>query len=1048
MKYLLAIAVLAALVFLASWAMKQQQRRRLEAQFRKLAARAARPVNPRLESRRAQVAESIGNVLANLKSGSSRPADIARVLPKFHQQIARLEQDQRTQGEAESSRGRLRKWLDRLDGHPPGSDHQELREVVRKAYRIASGLVDEGDLEGAVETAVNAEILVKKQYEALEATRARLEGTRQRIEQGVAQAEKCNAPILVRVQWERLMAEVADLEGLARSGKLSEALGKANRVLSLLDELSADLEAQLTRQIQEHQAQAAAILADLLMWPPDDEAPRAAVHEMLDRLEQPSQEGKTRRRGLDEAREQLELAHAWVERSVALAGEHETRWKAYVATLEQRLKERPLGALDGFQSLPRAVVEAREQLERRRARLQARGTSRRPWHLAEDIEEILQEESALFDEVVQTIARLETRVGRLSDTFRTAGRLSLGAVDFAEPLQGLATRFSALRHRLEKRDLETLESDIVRLEEDLAEVVEKARRQGLDRGRKVLEVLEQALQVLEKGELFSHAGTEGEALRSACGELEHHIAREDVIAVLEIAAAWEERAPTLVEEARCARNQARVEDLLARAAPPPELKGLVPDTRREVEQALAEIRIELTGATHFLNDDQAIDRICAEVEQRLTSIAARTREELSSRFQESYDRHAAMLAKLTRSTVQFYLPDDAHEALATSRRLEESCRTRAERSSMDTLEATLELVEQGAVLQALWQEALPRARRFYSRQLNVIGIELDSVTPEGLPDDVTTELERLRGESQRLAALLETDRWEEVAEELDDLAGQVRALSDRADALRGLYEWHQAHEPEALRLVERLRSVGCDQESRRLSSCLEAWSRLVQEESSTDRLRELRAELESALAEGERAVASAVEEIERSRREQGELENWRQILALRKQDLDWARSSLKNVLGLGPEGMDLRRGLGILQALQRSLDIVGLDLDAAAHHDQAFQDWLQEVRSRAERRFLDDFQEVLDALHERPASMKALCAEALTHVDSVLSTGFIDDEERVSYERLQALGDDYHKLFARRFSFEQVLAEPPRSGAGSRSSPSSPSRQAASASHD
>ncbi len=1020
MSHLLIIACIVLLVTAAAWMVRRRKRKQLEAQFRKLAARADRPVNTRLEPRRDELVETIGNVLRGLEDGSARPGDVARVLPKFHRQVARLDHDQQAYDDVEASRTRLRQWLDRLEGHPPGSDFQDLKDVARKAHRIVSTLVEEGDLAHAIDASVGAEILLKQQHEALLARKTRLDEIVERIRKGTTQAERCNAPILVRPRWERLMASTADLDGLERQGKLAGALATANRVLADLDALTADLLAQVRKQVVEQQAQAASILADLLLWPPDEDDRRTEVHEMLDQLEQPYRgpHGEDGPPTLDTAREALEQANTWIERGVALAVQHKARWQAHLEACLERLGERPLDALDTFPSLPDKVRAARKDLDRRRQRLHDRLPHRPPWHVAEDTEEILSAERQILEEVEAIVSKLETRLEALSSRPASAARLLAATGVMSETPGCLQERFSLLEKRLHQRDLATLEKDVEQFDADLEAAVETAKQAGLEQAQTVLEAMDRALAELDGTGLATHAGMQGDALRKDRAALAAHLEKKDVLAALETAGTWRDDAQALVLRAKKKRNETRLAALLKLVEPGPALSGIEPAARAEVEGEFASIRSALDALSSRLEDQEAFDTGCDRLEQRLDAVRRRIEEALEGRFIASYEQHGTALARLTKSTVQFYLPDEAHEALAEARKLREACTSRTAWQVDETLEHTRRLLEQRGRLEALWEEALPRARRFYSRQLNVIRIELGAVEPKDLPSDITSELRTLEKEASRLGDLLETERWEEVGEEVGELSERVRALADRTEALRNLYCWHGARATAARRLVVTLESVGCDREARAVANALDAWDATVAGGSPVEQLRHLRAELEQLIAAADTAARRAVEEIERSKREQGELEAWRQVLGLRKRDLDWTRSSLKQVLGLGPEGIDLRRGLGILQAFQRALDIVNLDLEAAARHDRRFQEWLEQVRARAERRFREDFREVLDALHECPSSPKALCAEVLTHVDSVLSAGFLEDGERDTYEHLQSIGDDYHKLFGKRFSFE------------------------------
>lgn len=1013
---LLAVAlVLLVLGGVAVLMRRQRERNALVESLDVVADRLQRPVPENLVSRKNQIARAIQSLSDQVRVGRAGRLEVEEALPRFMQQLNRLEHDASRLSQSLKALESLTAWIKKFTEVKPGSELADLRDVARNAYRITLGLQEEGSLDRAQEVAREADTLLTRQYEALQQSQQRLQELLKRLETQEAVARACNAPILARAGWERANMLRLELSVPLKEERPSDALVLATRLSSQLEHLLESLRTLLGKQLKGLQADVETLLHDLLLWPPGQELPRQQVERILKVIEENNLKTSP---SLDEVKVMLESFQPMVEQARNLTRTHERVWTQHVQLLRQSLEGSTLQQrLKSFSSLPDPFLEAQQEVRRLRGRLELRESALSPWQVAESLQEVLDREAELTQRLNQLeqglhaqLSRMQTELERL---VRFASRVGLepARIHRAEML------LRGLKVRLDRRDLSALEHEARACQEVLDRLREEGRARGLENARQVELSLRKALEKLEKEELSPYVREDYLRMKGTHEQLRQKLDLGEVLEALSLGEGWLEQAPALVLQAGWRRAEQRFDDQKARMGDPPELLGLLDPARSELEGELNILRQRLDLLREKAERPEQLEKSLAELQPDVNWLMLRIRKELTRRFQDAMQRHTELLERLGQSTVQFYLPEGAIQLLADGRRIHLQAQAASRTEGEALLEPLQVLLAHAIRLEEVWRESLPKARRFYERQLGALEVEVLEVELAGLPPSFRKRREKLLSTLEQTRESLKGPGWEEALAGIEPLSKAGRALSEQAERSRGIVRWWQSNESGLVRQVEQLRQSGCVGEASGLEQALQSLRQALEQESGGG-LEEAERQVRQQVARGDAALQELVEAVARSREEQEQITRLELLLSGRKQDLDWLRSCLKDVLDQGVDGLNLKEGLNRIGAIKRSLDPMSLDLKAVESQDRAFRQWVAGVLSRAEQRFKQDFKPVLDSLHDQPTDIRSLCAEALAHVDAVLTAQTVEPDERRLYETLQKRGDAYHRLFSKRFSFK------------------------------
>lgn len=993
---------------------KMAERRELLEKLDRLRSRLQKPFPNALQARQSQVQRSIQQLREQVRAGSAGRMAVEGQLPRLTQNLVRLEQDLQKLKETESVQQTLMEWVAKLERHTRGSELADLRQVAQNALRIALGLVDEGAMDQARDVAQEAITLINRQHDAIEASQKRLKELMIRIDQLSTSASNCNAAILVRAQWERATKLKSELHTPVKEGRPSDALVLATRLVTHLDQLNQDLLEQLNRQVREHRSQASAVLNEILIWPPTHESGRTRVQSALRSVEVG---GIGEPRSLKDATAALEAAQEAVAAGQSLATAHQDAWKSHISSLKQRFKLNTLTLrLKTFRSLPEDLLEELQSVRRLRTHVERRLETEVGWQLADQLVEVLEHEETLLQ-------RLDSLVSQLTQDIQT---LQAGAEQLATFGQrvGLDTHrvrrielmMEALSAKLERRDVATLPFDIAQCSELMRTLVDDTRAKGLESAQQASQQIGQALDTLSKEGLEAYVEDELQEVKSAYEKLNQAIDQQDVLQALHWTEPHLKNAPRLVETALWRRAEQRYAELQSRMVLPPELQALPLELQSELQREFGHLEEKILQLRKSAPRADVLEKGVSQLTNDVNWLLLRIRKELSRQFQQCVSRHRELVERLSRGTVQFYLPEGAIELLAQGRKLQADAQAMLGSDAIGDLARMTALDRHSEMLEELWKESLPRARRFYERQLGTLEVELFEVDANDLPEAVRTERRALEGRIAQILEALAGDQWEEELKQIEPLGLEVRAWIQEAESIRSIGRWWNAQGDGVRARLEGLTSAGCHAEAQALKTAIAALEAGLNAPSGTVDLRALEKTVRAEQVRADKAIQQALEDMERTRAEQDQIHRWEQILQSRKQDLDWLRTCLKGVMEPGADGLDLKEGLDRLQALSRSLEPIGLDLDAAGRHDAAFKRWIQGVRLRAEAQFRREFKEVLESLHDAPTEVKSLCAEALAHIDAVLGAQYADASERERYHQLQRRGDAFHRLFGKRLS--------------------------------
>lgn len=1013
---LLAVALVLLLLGGAALMMqRQRERHALVDSLDAVADRLQRPVPENLVSRKNQIARNIQSLSDQVRVGRAGRREVDEALPRFSQQINRLEHDASRLSLSLKALESLQDWIKKLSDVKPGSELADLRDVARNAYRITLGLQEEGSLDRAQEVAREADTLLTRQYESLQQSEQRLQELLKRLEGQEATARACNAPILARAGWERASMLRMELSVPLKEERPSDALVLATRLSSQFEHLLESLRSMLGKQLKGLQSDAETLLHDLLLWPPAQDTPRQMVERILKTIEENNLKPAP---SLDEVKVMLEIFQPMVEQARSLTRTHERVWTQHVQVLRQSLEGSLLQQrLKGFASLPDSFLEAQQEVRRLRGRLELRENALQPWQVAESLQEVLDREAELQQRLNQLEQSLHTQLNRmqteLERLIRFASRVGLepARIHRAEML------LRGLKVRLERRDLSNLELEARACQEVLDRLREEGRARGQENARQVELVLRKSLEKLEKEELIPYVREDHLRMKSVHEQLRQKLDLGDILEALTLGEGWNEDAPTLLLQAGWKRAELRFEEQRARMGNPPELQGLLDPARSEMERELNTLRLRLEHLREQAERPEQLEKSLSELQPDVNWLMLRIRKELTRRFQDAVQRHTELLERLGQSTVQFYLPEGAVQLLAEGRRIHLQAQSASRTEGEALLEPLQVLLSHASRLEEVWRESLPRARRFYERQLGALEVEVLEVDLASLPPSFRKRREKLLNTLEQTRESLTGPGWEEALAGIEPLSKAVRALSEQAERARGIVRWWQSNEAGLIRQVDQLRQGGCGPEASGLEQALQSLRQALEQESGNT-LEEAEKQVRQQVARGETAMQELVEAVARSREEQEQIKRLEVLLNGRKQDLDWLRSCLKDVLDQGVDGLNLKEGLNRIGAIKRSLDPMSLDLKAVESQDRAFRQWVAGVLSRAELRFKQDFKPVLESLHEQPSDVRSLCAEALAHVDAVLTAQTVEPDERRLYETLQKRGDAYHRLFSKRFSFK------------------------------
>lgn len=990
------------------------ERRELLERLDRLRTRLQRPFPNALQARQSQVQRSILQLIDQVRSGAAGRLEVEHQLPRLTQNLVRLEQDLQRLKDSEAVQQTLMDWVARLELHPKGSELADLRQVAQNALRIALGLVEEGALERAREVAQEANTLISRQHEALESSSKRLKELVVRIDQLSNAASACNAPILVRAQWERASRLKTELQAPLKEGRPSDALVLATRLVTHLDQLHQDLLDQLNRQVKELRAQAGNLLNELLIWPPTHEQGRARVQTAL-RVVEPAGQGEPRT--LREASTALEAAQEALSTGQTLASAHTEAWRSHILSLKQRFNLQVLSLrLKTFKSLPESLLEELQGLKRLRNHVERRLELELGWQLADQLVEVLEHEEAVVARLEQLVIGLTQKLSALQEGVEQLAHF--GPQVGLEPrrLQRIEQQLTLLQQKLERKDVATLDREIQACAEALRSTVEECRARGLETAQQASLAIRQALDTLEKEGLESYVASEVQELKSVQEKLNRAIEQQEVLQALRWSEPQGRHAPRLVETALWRRAEQKFAELQTRLVLPPELVWLAGEQQFEFNQEFESLVERLTQLRRSAPRAEVLEKGVASLSGDVNWLMLRIRKELSRQFQQGVNRHKELMERLGKGTVQFYLPEGAIELLAQGRKLQAEAQASLGPNAIGNFEKMEALAEHSTLLEQLWVDSLPRARRFYERQLGTLEVELFEVDASDLPEGVRSHRKTLEARIARILDALQGEGWEEELKQIEPLGAEVRVWIQEAEATRSIGRWWNAQGEGVRARLESLAAAGCQREETALRSAIQALEQGLASPQAHQDLQSLEKAVRAQVVAADAALQQALEDVERTRAEQDQIGRWEQILQSRKQDLDWLRTCLKGVMVPGPEGLDLKDGLERLQALGRALEPIGLDLEGASRQDNLFRQWVLGVRSRAEVQFRREFKEVLESLHDAPSDTKSLCAEALAHIDAVLGAQYADAAERERYHQLQRRGDAFHRLFGKRLS--------------------------------
>lgn len=1048
-----------------------QERKALEQHLTRLERRLQKPFSETLQSRSQQILRSMQQLSEQVRRGEAGREQVEQALPRLTQQVVRLEQDQLRLKETESVQLALTEWISKLEPYPRGSEFADLRQVAQNALRITLGLVEEGSAQRAREVAQEALLLLGRQHDAIQISLNRLRELSERIVSGMDNAESCNAEILLRAQWDRALRMQRELDLPLTEGRPSDALVIATRLVSHLEQLQQDLLEVLSKQVGELRIQASGLLNELLIWPPGREEGRVRIQGVL-RAVDPS--GNAEPRTLLDARLALESAHQALETGREMLKVHEQAWRSYVSGMRERLEQQALGTrLKRYRSLPEDMIDEARAIKKLRQHIELRLESAIDWQVADGLAEVLERESLVLDRLDALEAAIETDLKGLEQGFERLSRFAPQVGLETTRVRRIELILEGIIQKRDRRDLASLLDEIHICDGTLRRTIEESRTRGLEAARQASEGMRKVLERLDREGLASYVPEEHQQLGAALEKALQSLEAREVLEALQATDVWGKQAPRLLETALWRRAEQRYQEGLVRLEPPEELLGLPADAQEEFRSDLKGLRERMETIRRSASTAEELEREVQALQPDVHWLQLRIRKELSRRFQAVAQRHRELIERLGRGTVQFYLPEGSIELLSQGRKLQSDAAKASKGEGLETIELLNALMQHAQQLDALWLESLPRARRFYERQLGTLEVELLEVDATDLPPVITLRRKGLEARIHALLEALQGEQWEEQLALMEPLALDIRGWIEASERTRGISRWWQGQATSIRERLESLRAAGCHVEGAALGKAIQALEQGLLDPSggetvggsvppqdglpSETRAAEagvnpvppievLEKQLRQEVTRADAALAHALEDVARSRVEQDQITRWEQILSSRKQDLDWLRSCLKGIMSPSPEGLDLKEGLGTLQRLSRSLEPIALDLEAAAKHDASFRAWVAGVRARAEKQFRGEFQEVIASLHELPAEMsqdndkslsgkskstasdpgksdpsksvpiKSLCAEALAHIDAVLSTHISDDTERELYQNLQRRGDAFHRLFGKKLS--------------------------------
>lgn len=1007
------------------------------------------PMPVTLVSRQAQLTRSLQQLQQQVESGRLPPEKGLEPLPRIELQIHRLLQDHARYDRVDEVQKQLQTFLARLENAPQGSELADLNLIARNAYRLAHAQLEEGELETARATALEALKLLDIQLKELETARSQLPELANKVKELEQLALDCSAPILLRAPWEQLKGARADLERAVQEQRHLEAVHLASSLIPQLENIHRELADRIGTQLDDARSKTRDRLEPLLSWPPDAWHLREEVAKVLQSCEKPP----SKRRSLQDVWKGLELARSTLERATALSLEHTRRWQARQETLQLRLQTNLVNErLRTYRSLPPPLVEEGRALRRLRLRLETARDGRAPWEACADIEQLLEREAELVQHAESLHTQIRTRLEKAGQTLQELpSSAEPGLVDELRRTQ-VRQSLELSREALTRLELAELEFSLVALESSLQQLCHDAALKALKRGREWQRRLRETLEALTRDDLQLFVKDEAVRLTKALSTLDALLEKEPSseatfttsvsrgFAMLKAAGTLGVNGTELIVLARKRRFQLRLKGALDQPGGREELAGLPDEQRiplseeartlhnklRVLEQAVQKLlpdrsddpgadleRVEAPGLDQSQRALDALESTLTQVEADVRWLLLRIRKELHKQVVEAVDQLKRWKQGLSSGQIRFYLPEGTGDALALLPGLEARAAQLSSLSPPEVLKLQRELQEVNARLEALWSVALPKARKYYERQLARLDAELLQTSLEGLPASL---VERSRGHHQALDALrssLTEGAFERFMGSLTALEAQIQAFGETASRFRSFGSYWEGQQERRQALEEQLRSAGCHVELVALRQSSERLEQALSASSSQDLL-ELEQAWSAAMKAGQSALTRASEELLQTRKEQEAVRGWESRLNGRKQELDWLRTCVKDILVSGAEGLNLKEGLAILQTNKRALEPINLDLELAARQDEQFKKWLKGVLTRAEKQFRIDFREVIESLHEQPVSAKGLCAEVLAHIDAVLGSQYADEAERARYLSLQKRGDAYHRLFGKK----------------------------------